>query len=289
MKANIVKIIAAIISVFMLAMLAFLYIRYAEHSHNNAAKAFFDYQAKQLHKHIDELQNSALALSVLLKENEQIIGCFDDKKREICVKNVENIIKSLSSVAMFKNIKIHLHASNAKSVLRSWDTERYGDDLKSFRYLLSEVERTGNPAVGIERGVAGTFIRAAANVMDENEKKLGTIEIMLDFHPISEFFSDQGIDLFVLLDKKINFSRQSQPDDAILRDYFLANAKSANLNLLNALEKLQLNKNGFFVSGSHYFAISSMIDASGKRVGSFVLHIDKSYKIQDKIFLNPLF
>lgn len=292
MKSKILFIFLSIVSIAIVAILSILYVRYDEQKHINAAKAFFDYQVKQLYKSIDESKSSLQALSVILGQNTGIVECFLANKREICKDNVAEILSSIQNSPAYKDIRIHLHTNDMKSLIRSWDMQRYNDELSGFRYLIDKTKRNKAAVSGIERGVAGTYIRAISPVKD-NDKILGTIELMSDFEAIGNFFKNQGIDLFVLLNKNINFYRESHDGDEIMKNYFISNLKSANLSVVPIVESLDLDKNGFFVIDSHYFSISPIFDASLKQIGSFVLHIDRNLKdekiLNENMFLNPLF
>lgn len=291
MKRRIFVVCVASFFVFLLALIAFFYKSYTNERELNSVKIFFDYQIKQLHKNIDDQKLSSMALAVLLGQNDRVQECFN-KEREVCIKNINEIVKNLSQVLMYKNIKIHIHTNDLRSYLRHWSPQNYGDNLSSFRYLLLEADKHKKPVTGIESGVGGTFIRAVSNVT-KGSLKLGTIEVMLDFDHVSRFFKDQGIDLFVLLDKDLIYSQQKREADNLLPNYYVVNFASANLNLLPILKDFDLKSSDFFNYKTHFFASSPLIDANQKRIGYFVLHVNKNIKeqnvLQEYLLLNSLF
>lgn len=291
MKRRIFVVLIVAFFVCLLSLIAYFYKSYTDEKELNSVKIFFDYQIKQLHKNIEDQKLSSMALAVLLGQNDRVQECFD-KEREICIKNINEIVKNLSQVLMYKNIKIHIHTSDLRSYLRHWSPQNYGDNLSSFRYLLLEADRQKRAVTGIESGVGGTFIRAVANVT-KGDLKLGTIEVMLDFNHVSGFFRDQGVDLFVLLDKKLIHAQQKRETDNLLPKYYVANFASANLNLLPILKEFDLDSNDFFRYKTHFFALSPLIDANQKRIGYFVLHVNKNIKeqniLQEYLLLNSLF
>ncbi|OPA76476.1 chemotaxis protein [Campylobacter pinnipediorum subsp. pinnipediorum] len=270
----------------------FFYNSYIKERELNSAKIFFDYQIKQLHKNVEDQKLSSLALSVILSQNNKIQECFLDLNRSLCISNMNDIISNLSSVLMYKNIKIHLHTKDLKSYLRSWSPNNFGDNLSSFRNLLLEANKNKKSVAGVEIGIGGVFTRAVSNIIKQKQK-LGTIEIMLDFEHISNFFKDQGIDLFVLVDKDKMIIDSDYRTNELLKDYYIANLNSANLNVVEILKDIDLTKKTFFIYKTHYFALSPMLDAGGKRIGFFVLHINKNIKeqniLQDYMLLNSLF
>ncbi|MCR4941684.1 MAG: chemotaxis protein [Campylobacter sp.] len=285
--------IVAILGVCLISGILFiLYNRYEAQRLDNMAKAFFDYQNHQLTKGIDEAKHTALALAVLLAENNHINDCFIENDRDKCLANIDRIISDLEPVFIYKDLKIHLHTNDLKSFVRSWDHDKFGDNLHQFRAIVRSVAKHKKPTSGIENGIVGTYIRAAAPIFKKQEM-LGSIEVILSFDYISTFFKDQGIDLFVLLDKDKAKYREPKKGDDIMKNHFISNLKIANLNLVPILNKLDLLQDGFVKSNAHYFSIKPIVNFSGERIGSFVLHINSDFKdkniLQEHLFLNPLF
>lgn len=282
-------IIISLLCVAILSLAGFFYNSYQKEKESASAKIFFDYQIKQLQKNIEDQKLSSLAIAVLLGQNDRVQQCFLDTNRSKCTSNINEIVSNLSSVLMYKNIKIHLHTKDLKSYLRSWDPQNFGDNLSSFRRLLLEIDKTGQPVTGIESGVAGTFIRSVSNITQDGQR-LGTIEVILDFEHISNFFKDQGIDIFVLIDKDKTLKK---PTDKLLQKYYISNFNSTNLNVVEMLKEFDFENRNFFKHKTHYFAASPLIDANSNRIGHFVLHINKNLKeqniLQEYMILNSIF
>ena len=74
----------------------------AEKKQNNM-RVFFDYHVKQLNKSIDDEKFSSMAISILLAQNESVQNCFLGQSREECVKNIENLTKTLGAASMYNN------------------------------------------------------------------------------------------------------------------------------------------------------------------------------------------
>ena len=177
---------------------------------------------------------------------------------------------------MYNNIKLHLYDKDLKSYVRSWDLNRYGDMSATSRYLIQESIRQNTPMVGIEAWYAGVHIRAVSNVMHEG-KHVGSIEVLLNYDSLGNFYKKQGIDLFVLLDKN-KMQRNSVPSDQILNDYYIENLSSANLNIVGILREIDLKKYEFYVYKTHYFCVVPLIDASNTQIGYYVLHVNTDEK-----------
>ena len=254
----------------------FLYSSYITEKKQNNMRVFFDHNIKQLSKSIDDAKFSSMAISILLAQNESIQNCFLGQSREECVKNIENLTKTLGAASMYNNIKLHLYDKDLKSYVRSWDLNRYGDMSATSRYLIQESIRQNKPMVGIEAWYAGVHIRAVSNVMHEG-KHVGSIEVLLNYDSLGNFYKKQGIDLFVLLDKN-KMQRNSVPSDQILNDYYIENLSSANLNIVGILREIDLKKYEFYVYKTHYFCVVPLIDASNTQIGYYVLHVNTNEK-----------
>ena len=254
----------------------FLYSSYITEKKQNNMRVFFDHHIKQLSKSIDDAKFSSMAISILLAQNESIQNCFLGQSREECVKNIENLTKTLGAASMYNNIKLHLYDKDLKSYVRSWDLNRYGDMSATSRYLIQESIRQNKPMVGIEAWYAGVHIRAVSNVMHEG-KHVGSIEVLLNYDSLGNFYKKQGIDLFVLLDKN-KMQRNSVPSDQILNDYYIENLSSANLNIVGILREIDLKKYEFYVYKTHYFCVVPLIDASNTQIGYYVLHVNTDEK-----------
>ena len=119
----------------------FLYSSYVVEKKQNNMRVFFDYYVKQLNKSIDDEKFSSMAISILLAQNESIQMCLLGQDRDECVKNIENLTKTLGVASMYNNIKLHLYDKDLKSYVRSWDLNRYGDMIASGRFLVQESRR----------------------------------------------------------------------------------------------------------------------------------------------------
>lgn len=267
---------AALVAFLTLCAFVFrLYIDYSSQEHEARMRAFFDYQIKQLNKNIEDAKRSSMAIAVLLGRNDAIQRCMARKDREECIRSVSELIGTLGAVSMYKNIMIHLHTDDLHSFVRSWNLDKFGDKLSGFRYLISEAIEHKRPVAGIESGVAGVFIRAVSGI-SEGERSLGSVEVLLNYEHIGNFFKEQGIDLFVLLDKNDGVYRQHTPNDRLLDGHYIQNLTSANLNVLELLREIDLESHDFYASGTHFFSIVPLIDASGKRIGRYVLHVNEN-------------
>ena len=248
--------------------------RWDEQTQTENIKKFLDFQTQILNKNIEEEKLSAMTVAALLAQNEHVKKCMSRNDRRMCLETLGEFTKTLSKVPIYQNAKFHIHTPEMRSFARSW-IPMYNDDLTNFRHLLAEAKN--GVAAGIEVGRAGVFIRSVAPIF-EDKKMLGSIEVLLDFKHLSDFFSQQGLDLFVLLDAGGDLPYQNSSDEGIIEGFHFVNKSYANLNVLPMLKDIKFKSGGFYQTDSHAFTVQPMNDAKGERVGYFVIYFNSDLK-----------
>ncbi|MTJ79655.1 MAG: HAMP domain-containing protein [Telmatospirillum sp.] len=129
--------------------------------------------------------NTALALAELVAASPDVKGDMAGRDRDRLMARMAESFATLRRDAGVEQFQFHLPP--AVSFLRLHKPDRFGDDLTSFRQMVVETNRSGQPARGLEFGVAGLGVRAVAPIRD-GEKELGSVEFGLDF---GQRFADQ--------------------------------------------------------------------------------------------------
>jgi len=268
------KILLTVAIIVVAGVLAVYKARWDEQTQTENIKKFLDFQTQILNKNIEEEKLSAMTVAALLAQNEHVKKCMSRNDREMCLETLGEFTKTLSKVPIYQNAKFHIHTPEMRSFARSW-IPMYDDDLTNFRHLLAEAKN--GVAAGIEVGRAGVFIRSVAPIF-EGKKMLGSIEVLLDFKHLSDFFSQQGLDLFVLLDAGGDLPYQNSSDEGIIEGFHFVNKSYANLNVLPMLKDIKFKSGGFYQTDSHAFTVQPMNDAKGERVGYFVIYFNSDLK-----------
>ena len=268
------KILLTLAIIVAAGVLAVYKARWDEQTQTENIKKFLDFQTQILNKNIEEEKLSAMTVAALLAQNEHVKKCMSQNDRRMCLETLGEFTKTLSKVPIYQNAKFHIHTPEMRSFARSW-MPMYDDDLTNFRHLLAEAKN--GVAAGIEVGRAGVFIRSVAPIF-EDKKMLGSIEVLLDFKHLSDFFSQQGLDLFVLLDAGGDLPYQNSSDEGIIEGFHFVNKSYANLNVLPMLKDIKFKSGGFYQTDSHAFTVQPMNDAKGERVGYFVIYFNSDSK-----------
>lgn len=268
------KILLMLAIIVVAGVLAVYKARWDEQTQTENIKKFLDFQTQILNKNIEEEKLSAMTVATLLAQNEHVKKCMSQNNRQMCLETLGEFTKTLSKVPIYENAKFHIHTPEMRSFARSW-IPLYNDDLTNFRHLLAEAKN--GVVAGIEVGHAGVFIRSVAPIF-EDKKMLGSIEVLLDFKHLSDFFSQQGLDLFVLLDAGGDLPYQNSSDEGIIDGFHFVNKSYANLNVLPMLKDIKFKSGGFYQTDSHAFTVQPMNDAKGERVGYFVIYFNSDPK-----------
>lgn len=268
------KILLTLAIIVLAGVLAVYKARWDEQTQTENIKKFLDFQTQILNKNIEEEKLSAMTMAALLSQNEHVKKCMSQNDRRMCLETLGEFTKTLSKVPIYQNAKFHIHTPEMRSFARSW-IPMYDDDLTNFRHLLAEAKN--GVAAGIEVGRAGVFIRSVAPIF-EDKKMLGSIEVLLDFKHLSDFFSQQGLGLFVLLDAGGDLPYQNSSDEGIIEGFHFVNKSYANLNVLPMLKDIKFKSGGFYQTDSHAFTVQPMNDAKGERVGYFVIYFNSDSK-----------
>lgn len=266
-------------ALFVLLLVLHTGYRYQQELLHNDAKRYLNHQILLFSKTLEEEKSLALSMSVLLSQNPLVVECIRTKNREGCLSIVNDTLRSLAPLTHY-TIRIHMHTADFKSLLRAWNLERSGDSLESFRHSLLQAKETKMPLSGIETGREGLFLRGVSPIFDE-EEYIGSIEVIFDYKHITNFLFHQGVDFYVLLDKKLSaLSNTFGPHQTELLENHIIVNKEANFNKAYLLNTLDLTRPTIMQQENYFFASLPIRDISGKEVGYYVLGVNTQRQAQ---------
>ncbi|MBN2723394.1 MAG: HAMP domain-containing protein [Deltaproteobacteria bacterium] len=211
-------------------------------------------------------------------------------KSDLLRKRISPLISTMEK-KLGRKMKIHFHLSPARSLLRQW-SQKFGDDLSSFRFSVLKANEIRQTVKGIEAGVAGFVIRGIVPIRDRNGKHLGTVESMRSMNSIISTLSDNGkkSSAFLMHNSFLKVTREltgklgnkiHSPDFA--RGDFILVSKTGDFSLPDVpLKSLSEAYNEGFSSwsvGKIRYGVFPVKDFSGKTVGLFVRGEDQSSTI----------
>ena len=244
-----------------------------------------------VYKESSENLNSILVQKLLAKEevcisnavsianDGKIIEALKEKNREELVSIMQKLSSDFKNNTNFKNIKIHLHDSEGVSFLRSWNPEKYGDNLISSRETISSVHKNKKAVVGTEIGISNVNLVGIAPIIHNNQF-VGSVEFKAGYNSIVKDM-DKYIhaNLLMLLDKK------SVKSDAILSKLksvgeYALNQKTYNEDFAKYVSTLNLEeieKSKYLASDEYFVTLTPIVDFAGNKIGYYVIGEDSKY------------
>ncbi len=251
-------------------IMLFLYQKSMAYEEEEALQKQMDSLLLTLHTKIKETTTISLASSVVLAKNPYVIACLKEQDKEKCLDYLIEIKNTLAYANVFENARFHLHTKTFKSFMRLWDYNNQAlDDLSAFRHALEKIKETKYPMDGVEIGRHGMFLRAIVPVIDAHEY-LGTLETVVDFKALSDYFSKDGVTFYVLMKNEYrSIANAIVYDEKLsLDNYTIVNQ---SFNGLYFIKEMNFQGTGYVKRGDHYVLYTPIMDLNGENVGFFVL------------------
>ena len=268
---------AALMLFFGLVML-FLYDKSIAYEEEATLKKQMDALLLTLHNKIEETTKVSLASSVILAKSPHVVACLSQQEREHCLQYLLEVRNSMAQANIFDNTMLHLHTKDFMSFMRLWDySNQTNDDLSTFRHALEKIKQSKQPIHGIEIGRHGMFMRAIAPVFSKSDY-IGTIETVVDFKDLNEYFKKDGIELYVLMKNEyLPIANAASYDQKLMLDnYTIVNQE---VNSLNFIKEINFQGTGYLKRGDYYVLYTPIVDINGEHIGFFVLTWSESLSL----------
>ena len=225
---------------------------------------------------LEEEQQHALSLSLLLAQDKTFLEAFYNNERKKAFEIIEQKIESLQRLQGY-NFEVQVHDKNLHTYLRSWDYSVKNVPLASFRKGLVFVKEYKKPLVSIEVGKR-LNIKAISPIL-KNGSFEGSIEVIENFEHLRKALAEHGYALFILLNKKyLNIATRVQHNPLILNKFVLVN-KSYDKHSFESLKKSNLQNlqsSGYFTQDKYAFAYFSIKNFQNQNLGYFVVVFENS-------------
>ena len=225
---------------------------------------------------LEEEEQHALSLSLLLVQDRTFLAAFNNNKRKKAFEIIEQKIESLQKLQGY-NFEVQVHDKNLHTYLRSWDYSVKNVPLASFRKGLVFVKKHKKPLVSIEVGKR-LNIKAISPIL-KNGSFEGSIEVIENFEHLRKTLAEHGYALFILLNKKyLNIATRVQNNPLIFNKFALVN-KSYDKHSFESLKKSKLQNlesSGYFTQDKYAFAYFSIKNFQNQNLGYFVIVFENS-------------
>ncbi|NPA12139.1 MAG: methyl-accepting chemotaxis protein [Epsilonproteobacteria bacterium] len=230
------------------------------HTASTDMKEFYEFK-------LAEKERVALTNVITLSTNTAVIKAVETNNRQLALNELKPLVEKFKKYTPFKHVKIHIHTADAKSFLRVWNPNKYGDDLSSFRKTILWVKKNKKPLTAIEVGRAGLVLRGLAPLIDKG-KYIGSIEFIQTFNSIVKDLEKIDIQTVVVLKSEyLNLAKGLKNALKIMNGKFVVAVRpdSATEEFCSELRSAEFSHK---MHTKHYFFISMPIkDFSGNIVG----------------------
>ncbi len=205
--------------------------------------------------------------------NKDLQQALKEQDRELARKAITIISDLYKSNSNFKNIQLHLHSSDMKSMFRSWAPDQFGDDLSGSRYSLRRVAEQRKGWVGFEAGKSGLLIRGVMPVIDGGNF-LGTLEFIQGVGSINRDFHDIGMQYIMLVnDKVVNLAPQLK-NNARIGSFYVSNPKffsDDTVAFAQTVDCEKLRQQGYLMTNDYFVTYLPVLDIDKNEMGIHVI------------------
>ena len=225
---------------------------------------------------LEEEQQHALSLSLLLSQDKSFLQTFYDQNRSASFEIIRQKMKSLETFQGYA-FDVQVHDKNLHTYLRSWDFSITNVPLASFRKGLVEVKKEKRPLVSIEVGKR-LNIKAISPIIKDGKFE-GSIEVIENFEHLREKLAEQGYALFVLLDKKFLSIATTLQGHPLLENKFILVNNTYDKNSLISLENenlRHLGSYGYFMKDKFSYGYFEIQNFENEPLGYIVVALQNS-------------
>lgn len=229
-----------------------------------------------LEKKLKSEQMNALEMALLLSKNDALVNALENNNEDLGYKILSDIMDSLKQ-NVNKTFRTQMITSDLHIFARSWDNVYAGMSLEDYRTDLNSIKIQKAPRTSIEVG-RRLGIKATVPIYKKNVL-LGFIEVIDFFENITDFFREQGIDLYVLLDDKYYETAVFMQENLSIQNYIVAN-RNYNTGHIKTLENIdfkELQANRILSSEHSHIFFETMHNGEGETIGAFVFVLPDKY------------
>lgn len=265
----------SIISILLIAVSTSLLLLKASYIEKNVLDNKKNELLKVLNEKIISKEEIGLSNAISIADNENLSTALRDHDRQKAIVTLNKISSDFRRSTKYKNVKVHIHTKDAKSFVRGWNRDKYGDDLSSFRSTLINVKKTQKPFVSFEAGRLGLVLRGISPIKKDGEY-IGSLEFIQGMDSVAKSFDKDKVNfLFLMNDSLLSIATKAvnapsvgnyKVSQKFIQKDFLSDAQNIDLSALK--------KNKSLISDNYYYTCEDVKDYRGKTIGLFLIAQD---------------
>jgi len=233
-------------------------------------------------QYMDEKFAISLTNAIAIASNGDLKKALINNDRNRAIKALKTLSTTYKKNTPYKNIKIHVHTADVKSFVRTWNLEKYGDDLTGFRHTINALKAKQKALVAVEVGKAGLVVRGLAPVMYKG-KYVGSVEFMQGFNSVIKSLSKKNTPMLVLMNEKLSKSKIDV--NTKLQNYVISqkeNVVDTSFKIaMKSLDFKRLKKEGTLIHNGYFVTSITIKDFKSNHVGMYLVgkkveHINNS-------------
>ncbi|MDN5094377.1 methyl-accepting chemotaxis protein, partial [Aliarcobacter butzleri] len=205
--------------------------------------------------------------AISIANDSSIKESLANNDRELAIKTLANLSSSMKESTPFQNIQIHLHTKDNRSFFRSWQADKFGDDLSPFRPSVVKVNAEKKAVNGFEIGKDGLSLRAVVPIFDSNKNHIGSLEFMQGLNSVAISFDEEKRAFLLLMDLSLTVENVK---DGNKLDKYLISQKFINKDFLEDAKKIDFNKllkEKHLITDKYFYTFNEITDFNGKKLG----------------------
>jgi diguanylate cyclase (GGDEF)-like protein len=213
--------------------------------------------------------DSLLSLSSFVASLPEVVSAMGAHDRDALKQFILPLVEKVRVTTSSPTVYFHFHLPPAVSFLRTWNVNKFGEDLSSQRQMVVRCIRDQVSLWGFEIGQGGTVIRAITPIFADG-KPLGSVEAAINITDILEKMQipqDYGVAL--LLDSAYRDKWESNFEMQDLGSWMLLKTLGSTDAYL-AKRVLEANAR-FGRVGDIYFDLFPLEDFQGNRIGQYLV------------------
>ena len=262
------------------ALTVLIFALYSVNVMKSIRRGVYQQEASAITSYIDESISSNLSVcltnAVSLSQNTALVDALVLQDRNAAFEILKKVSNSLSKV-FSSNFKIHMHDADAKSFLRSWDFDNYGEDLSTERKSVMQVRETKGIVDAVELSRTGITVRGVAP-MFQMDWYVGSLEVILPGSVIAEAASE---DLRAHVLTAVQKGAIEASDVVNVGEYDLLVSDSVSSNFLDELKQAAAGdiekESGYFVTDNYFIVKYPVKGFNSDTAGAFF--VGKDYNI----------
>lgn len=244
------------------------------HSIDDRLKLFDQWMKDELTTEKNLLITTAAFVSSMPETGQAMEAQDRERLKNFILPYIERIRISTGSTSLY----LHFHLPPATSFLRTWNIDKWGDDLSSYRQMVVRANREQASLTGFEVGLGGPVIRSISPVI-LNGKHLGSVEAALDLaEAIQNLSLPQDYGITILLNEKFKAAWDSHLSSPAFGQWIVIKSVGSSDSQLAGRAVEATGFEGRF--DSIFFRRTPLEDFQGNVIGEYILSYNGSSQLQ---------